>query len=264
MKSKKLAFPSVTQAGLLLLAGFVLQYLLYAALYDLRQTLDLTKDEVATIALLLSNGILITVVMHFIGIGYRDLMHPSRTSPLTTFIFLAPPILLMLPLIVLLDIALIWTLEAIVPLSSWEHAAFAQMVAPTIPAFVATCLIAPVVEEMLFRGILLRGFIEQNQRGAAISYSALYFGIAHLNVYQFFLAFLLGLLLGWLYERARSLIPCVVLHAAVNVTVFFWGAANESSVSQDPRGISLLAWLIAIVGAALGALALHRLLSDRA
>jgi uncharacterized protein len=263
MPPKKLTFPSVPQAGLLLLAGFMLQYVLNAALYDLREPLGLTSEQLVAIGMLLSNGILIAVVMHLHGVGYLDLLHPSKSAPTTTFLLLTPPILLLLPLIVLLDIALVWALEAIFPLSSWEQAAFASMVAPTIPAVIATCVIAPVVEEMLFRGILLRAFLEQHPRGAAISYSALYFGAAHLNIYQFFLAFWLGLFLGWLYERSRSLVPCIVLHAAANTTVVVLSTARESSASQDPWSIPAMAWPAAALAAAVGALALHRLLSRR-
>jgi len=256
-------FPSAPQAALLLLAGFMLQYGIGAVLYDFRQLLGLTQEQLAAIAMLLANGVVIAVVMHMLGIGYRGLLHPSKASPITTTLLLTPPVLLLIPLVVLLDMALIWTLEAIFPLSSWEQAAFASMVAPTLPAVIATCLIAPMVEEMLFRGILLRGFLERYPRAAAISYSALYFGGAHLNVYQFFLAFLLGLLLGWLYERSRSLIPCMVLHAAVNTSIFFWSTTEESATSQDPLAVSALAWLLAIGAGAIGALGLHRMLCRR-
>jgi membrane protease YdiL (CAAX protease family) len=258
---KSAPFPSAPQAAGLLLAGFMLQYVVGAALYDLRQFLGLTYEQVETMGMLLSNGILISVVMHILRIGYPELLHPSKTSPVTTFFFLAPPILLLLPLIVLLDMALIWALEAIFPLSSWEQAAFARMGSPTLPAFIATCLIAPFVEEMLFRGVLLRAFLERYPRGLAISYSALYFGAAHLNIYQFFLAFLLGLFLGWLYERSRSLVPCIVLHGALNTTVSALSAIEGSTETQDPFIVPALAWLAAAIAAAVGAIALHRLLS---
>lgn len=263
MPSSTNTFPSAPQAALLLLAGFLLQYVLGAALYDFRQLLGLTSEQIAAISMLLSNGILIAAVMHILGIGYRDLVHPSKASPVATFTFLVPPVLLLLPLVVLLDTALVGALEAVLPVSSWEQEAFARMVAPTLPAFIAACLIAPVVEEMLFRGILLRAFLERYPRGAAISYSALYFGAAHLNIYQFFLAFPLGLLLGWLYERSRSLVPCIALHAALNTTVVVLEITKDAAASQDPSTVPALAWLSAIVAAAIGALALRGLCARR-
>jgi membrane protease YdiL (CAAX protease family) len=105
----------------------------------------------------------------------------------------------------------------------------------------------------------LRAFLERYPRGLAISYSALYFGAAHLNIYQFFLAFLLGLLLGWLYERSRSLVPCIVLHGALNTTVVVLSATGDSTVNQDPFTVPALAWLAAAIAAAVGAIAITSL-----
>lgn len=248
---------------MLLLAGFLLQYLISIALYDFRNVLGLAGEQLLVIGTVLSYGMLIAGVMHFLGIGYRDLLHPSKASPAVTFALLAPPVLMLLPLIVLLDTSLIGVLEAVFPVSAWEQRAFESMVAPTLAAFVATCVIAPVVEEMLFRGILLRAFLQQYPRGAAIGYSALFFGAAHMNVYQFVLAFWIGLLLGWLYERSRSLVPCIVLHAAVNVTAVLSGAGSNSAEGVDLSTVSVAGWLAAAAAAGVGALVLRHLLSRR-
>ncbi|MDO9004172.1 MAG: CPBP family intramembrane metalloprotease [Aquabacterium sp.] len=264
MPPERTTFPSAPQAAFLLLAGFVLQYILGAALYDFRDALGLTDEQLLALAMLLANGILITAAMHIRGMGYRELVHPSKVSPWSVFIFLVPPILLLIPFAVLLDVSLISAIESVLPISAWEQQAFAAMVRPTLPAFIATCVIAPVVEEMLFRGILLRSFLDRYPRGLAIGYSALYFGAAHLNIYQFLLAFLLGLLMGWLYERSRSLIPCVALHAAINSTVFLWVAPMETEASLAPSAIPGSVWLAAIFAATIGAIALRRLLTSSA
>lgn len=261
--SRRTAFPSVLQAALLLLAGFLLQYLIGIALYDFRNVLGLASEQLMVIGTVLSYGVLIAAVMQFLNIGYRDLLHPSKASPAVTFALLAPPVLMLLPLIVLLDTSLIGVLETVFPVSAWEQRAFESMVAPTLAAFVATCVIAPVVEEMLFRGILLRAFLQQYPRGAAIGYSALFFGAAHLNVYQFVLAFWVGLLLGWLYERSRSLVPCIVLHAAVNLTAMLSGAGSDSAAGVDLSSVSPAGWLAAAAAAGVGVLVLRRLLARR-
>jgi len=246
-----------------LVAGFLLQYLLSIAFYDFRKALGLSIEQLWPLVMLLGNGILISGVMHVRAITYRDLVHPSPSSAWATVIFLVPPVLLLIPLIVFLDFALIETLQGIFPLSSWEEQAFANMVTDTLPAIVATCLIAPLVEEMLFRGILLRSFLNQYPRGVAIGYSALYFGFAHLNIYQFYLAFLLGLLLGWLFERSRSLVPCIALHMAVNGTVVAWSVLGGSVENAVAFEIPAIAWLAAAVAALTGCLILRRLLRQR-
>lgn len=262
MKTRS-SFPSAPQAALLLLASFLLQYLVGAAMYDARHALGLTYEQVTTIGVLLSNGFLVAVVTHLLGLNYRDLLHPSKSSPIAAFLLLVPPVLLLLPLVVLLDVALVESLEIFFPVSSWEQAAFASMLEPTLPAVIATCVLAPLFEEILFRGILLRAFLDRYPRGLAISYSALYFGAAHLNIYQFFLAFLLGLLLGWLYERSRSLIPCIALHAAVNSAVMALGAKTDLNPGLTLASTSPLTWALSIAAGAAGALVLHYILVNR-
>jgi len=264
MPSTKTPFPSASQAALLLLAGFLFQYLVSALLHDFRQLSGLTSAQSGTMTMLLSNGLLIAAVVHVLGLGYRDILHPSTSSPAATFVFLVPPVLLLLPLVLLLDIVLIGAIEAVFPVSSWEQQAFNGMAESTLPAVVAACILAPVLEEMLFRGILLRAFLERYPRGLAIGYSALYFGAAHLNLYQFVLAFLVGLLLGWLYERSRSLLPCMALHAALNVSVSVWeGLSKGAFASDDPFAVPASVWFAAAAAAAVGTWALRRLLGRR-
>lgn len=103
MPPERTTFPSAPQAALLLLAGFVLQYILGAALYDFRHALGLTHEQLLALAMLLANGILITAAMHILGMSYRELAHPSKVSLWSVFIFLVPPILLLIPFVVLLD-----------------------------------------------------------------------------------------------------------------------------------------------------------------
>ena len=256
----KNAFPSVFQAALLLLAGYLFQYLVAVALYDMREVLGLTSMQVTTLAMLLSYGVIVAAVTHHLGISYRDLMQPGDSSPIATFVLLAPPTLMLLPLAIVLDIALITFLELIFPLSAWEQKAFANMMNSSLAAIIATCVLAPVFEEMLFRGILLRAFLLRYPRWLAISYSALFFGVAHLNIYQFFLAFFLGLLFGWLFERSQSLVPSMVLHAAINTTLVVLQSQDDAEAAADPLSISALGLTLAVVAATLGGLMLRRML----
>lgn len=75
--------------------------------------------------------------------------------------------------------------------------------------------LGPFVEEFMFRRVLLdrtRAYGEKN----ALIFSALLFAFYHLNVYQFFYAFFIGLLLGYLYLRTGRLLAVWCVHAAVN------------------------------------------------
>ena len=94
--------------------------------------------------------------------------------------------------------------------------------------YLVVCILAPLAEEVVFRGAVLRTMLEHwegSKRWTAFIISALLFGIAHMNPAQIPHAFLMGVLLGWLYERSRSLIPCVVLHCANNTIAYLMTAA---------------------------------------
>ena len=85
---------------------------------------------------------------------------------------------------------------------------------------IAICLVAPFVEEMLFRGIILRGFLAYYSPSVSIILSALLFGLIHLNIYQIPAAFLLGCFFGWLFYLSKSIWPSIIGHAAHNLGVF--------------------------------------------
>jgi len=77
-------------------------------------------------------------------------------------------------------------------------------------------LVAPLTEEALFRGVLLRSFARRwgDTPGLVLS-SALFAGF-HLNVWQAPAAFLAGLFLGWVFLRTRSLLYPIAAHALFN------------------------------------------------
>jgi len=262
VSNRNASFPSVPQAAALLLVGFFLQYLVAAGLYDMRQSLGLSTPQLNALTMLLANGALLAFVVHHRDTTYRDLLHPSPSSAFSTVLLLVPPVLLFVPAIVILGAALIAALAATFPLSRWEAQAFEGMTQANLAAVVATCVLAPVLEEMLFRGVLLRAFLVQQPRWTAIAYSALFFGVAHFNTYQFALAFWLGILLGWLFERSRSLIPCIALHAAVNTWAVVSGGLG-AEYARGPEQTGLATWLFATIAAITGALVLRRVLGAR-
>ena len=88
--------------------------------------------------------------------------------------------------------------------------------------FVTLCIFAPFVEEMVFRGAILRKLLTTaNRPWIAIVVSALLFALVHLNPAQMPYAFVAGIFLGWLYWRTGSIAPGVVYHCVSNSVVFF-------------------------------------------
>jgi uncharacterized protein len=80
-------------------------------------------------------------------------------------------------------------------------------------------ILAPVIEEALFRGIIMHGFMKNYKPWYAILISALLFSLFHLNPWQMTYTFFLGILLGWLMVRTRSLPLAIIAHSLNNLLV---------------------------------------------
>ena len=118
---------------------------------------------------------------------------------------------------------------------------------------------APLVEEILCRGLILGELRRSAHPWVAISLSALAFAFIHGNVYQFVFTLPLGILLGYLAVKFDSIWPSVLVHAAFNgsnylpligqylgfgeddaVYLFFYYAATGLFIASIPAGILLL------------------------
>ena len=76
----------------------------------------------------------------------------------------------------------------------------------------ATCILAPLMEEFVCRGMMLRGMLCQMSTRKAILWSAFLFAFMHLNPWQAIPAFLCGIFLGWVYVRTHCLWATIFLH----------------------------------------------------
>lgn len=81
--------------------------------------------------------------------------------------------------------------------------------------FIFVVILAPIVEEWLFRKQIL-GRLRAYGEKRAIVFSALAFALFHMNVFQFFYAFGLGLVFGYMYVRTSTLRYNILLHMIVN------------------------------------------------
>lgn len=88
--------------------------------------------------------------------------------------------------------------------------------------YAVICLLAPIGEELVFRGAVLHKLLEwkPERRWLMITFSAVLFAVAHMNPAQIIHPLLIGLLLGWMYERTGSIIPGVAYHWANNTAAF--------------------------------------------
>lgn len=86
-------------------------------------------------------------------------------------------------------------------------------------AFAKVAIVAPVVEELIFRGIILQGFRRNYAPVVAVLMSALLFALFHLNPWQFPATFMLGLLLGWIMLQTNNILLAILGHSINNSLV---------------------------------------------
>lgn len=112
--------------------------------------------------------------------------------------------------------------------SSYEVVAETLYGGNALVAALQMIVVAPLAEELLFRGVIYRGLrclfclFGGERRGVVLAAgaSSLFFGVMHGNLLQGGYAFVLGLLLCYLCEVHQSLIGCMLFHGTANLVSF--------------------------------------------
>ena len=102
-------------------------------------------------------------------------------------------------------------------------------VATLTSLLIVTAVLAPVLEETVFRGFMLPSLTKIMPVPAAVVVSAAGFATAHLSARDFPQLFAFGILLGFVYVRSRNLLSTMVIHGAWNGGVLLLLAALASS-----------------------------------
>ena len=122
-----------------------------------------------------------------------------------------------------------------------------QKIISTPGGYFVIALLAPVVEEVVFRGAILRKLLSgMRSKWGAICISAILFALIHFNPAQIPHAFLMGWLMGWLYMRTGSIVPGVVFHWANNTVAYLMAVAypgDETKLVEIFGGNEKAVWL---------------------
>lgn len=86
---------------------------------------------------------------------------------------------------------------------------------PYLFAFV-TAIVAPITEELFFRGFLFKGLREKYGWVNALMFSSIIFALFHGQLATLIPTFLLGALFAYMFHRTESVYPGMLLHFAVN------------------------------------------------
>ncbi|MFT5587590.1 MAG: membrane protease YdiL (CAAX protease family) [Cognaticolwellia sp.] len=115
----------------------------------------------------------------------------------------------------------------------------------------STAVVAPVYEELLFRGYVFRGLSRSAGPGVAIGVSALLFAAFHGDPLHAIAVLPMGLFLGWLRWRTGSIWPSMIAHAlnnAVWVALAVTESAYQVSVLQGVLSLLLVVGIAAWAG----------------
>lgn len=131
-------------------------------------------------------------------------------------------------------------------------------------------IIAPITEEPLFRGLLLRGLLRRYRPWRAIGATAVLFAVVHLNPWQAPGALVLGVIFGWWTLRTGSIVPALLGHALANVfhpltvDLLHWDTVPGYAMSLN-QPIMWQPWWFDALGVLLlvGGVATTRFLLDR-
>lgn len=97
--------------------------------------------------------------------------------------------------------------------ASWEERFFFGIIA---------VILAPLVEELLFRGIIYPALKQQGYRRVALWGTSLLFALSHFNFASFIALTFLALMLTFLYEETNTLFAPILTHSLFNAANFYW------------------------------------------
>jgi membrane protease YdiL (CAAX protease family) len=131
-----------------------------------------------------------------------------------------------------------------------------------IMTIISMAIFPAVTEELFFRGVILRRLRHNYPEKKAIFFSALFFGLMHLNPWQALHAFFSGLLLGRIYLKFRTIWVCMFFHCYNNILASFMivpvkilsGRTDYSTQVMFPLWFDILGLLLFGTGLGLTAL----------
>jgi len=127
-----------------------------------------------------------------------------------------------IPLVIVAMIALyfgiIGPIISLIPVPEFLKQIFIDLAKQTnVFSFISMVIVAPIFEELIFRGIMLDGLLKKYSPKKSILISSILFGLVHLNPWQFIGALIIGVFIGWVYYHSKSISLAIIIHAANNL-----------------------------------------------
>lgn len=125
----------------------------------------------------------------------------------------------------LLIILLIFQIGIVLPITEISCAGIevkSQNTFKSVIYILNVLILAPILEEFIFRGFILKGLLTTYSAKRSIAISSILFGLIHINwadldIVQVFNAICIGVFLGWMYYETNSLSLSILLHSFGNL-----------------------------------------------
>ena len=186
------------------------------------------------ISFFLGQGVIILPPMYYLNFKKKSIINSFRFKQVSFNTFLNS-ITFSISVIILFD-ALERIIHQIVPTPDYiinlEQIMQPQSTPGFIFLFLAVVIMAPIGEEIVFRGFLQK-FLEEYWKDVtrAVLITSLVFALIHFNPYWTIQIYLLGVILGFLSWKTKSIIPSIILHGLNNGIAFILNIFNDFNLS---------------------------------
>ena len=181
----------------------------------------------------LGQGVIILPPIYYLNIKKKPILNSFRLNPISTKTLQSSAVF-SLGVIIIFDTfdrilhQLVPTPDYIVDLGNIMQP---ESTLGFIFLFLAVVIMAPIGEEIVFRGFLQK-FLEEHWKDItrAVLVTSLFFAMIHFNPFWTVQIYLLGVILGFLSWKTNSIIPSIVLHSMNNGIAFILTVFDESNL----------------------------------
>ena len=254
-----MAYPNLKQSIWLLILLFLIQIGLTIPVVILGMTIDQPVHESPYVIWTVTLASFVLLVRYVLRRTDRTWSSWAEIMPIKAISWQ-----LLLPLVVSILGLFIVSLELgkgvlhLIPIPEGLQAVFRELLGKESAyflAFYAAVIQAPVVEEVFFRGIILGGLLACRSKYQAAIWSAILFGLMHLNPWQFPVSFILGLVFAYWVMQTGSLLPAILGHALNNFLAITLARLEIRGFAENPDALIFLPWwadVCAVLLAAIG------------
>ncbi len=168
----------------------------------------MSESLVTLLASLASMLIVIFFALQFKNASFKYLFENMKFASLQTYLI---SILFTVFMIMAID-----PITSFIPIPEWLEKIMANLIQKNISSFMTVAIMAPVMEELLFRKIIFEGYLKNYSLKKAILMSAFMFALFHLNPWQGIGAFVAGVYLAYIFYKTGDIVLCMFVHFVNN------------------------------------------------